>query len=411
MKKFIKNTLSIFLALVFFCGLSTTFVVAKDSENTAASFISGENNIICIAHRGDWHNFPENSIEAVNAAKDSACVSVDLKVTSDSKIILFADDTLDRMCTDSYGKPVKGEVASLPFNQLRSYYLREENGSSAKAKTDFKIPEFCDVYNAVGSKTTLVLNVSVNDFDTVYKEIVRLKALKKVVFRINGSTEDILRKADSVGFEGIFTGNYQGNIIFAATSSVKKCFNHGINTVELGSANGHGVLYDNFLMKRFTPPCRAMVSMVNDRCGDRPDNETGWDDLISRGYSVIETDYPALLNDYIEKLNEAKKQLSSCIDLYSDTDLAPYSTKTEKEFTEALGNAENVLSSVSSASDYDNARFAVQKAHDSLTVGEKNPVTLSFKPTVGRVTAVVLCLAAFIASQVFLYKKRKKRID
>ena len=84
----------------------------------------------------------------------------------------------------------------------------------------------------------------------------------------------------------------------------------------MGSTNGNGVLYDNFLMKRFVGSKRAMVSMVNGRCGKRADNEAGWDDLISRGYSVIETDFPAELTEYIRKTETAATDLEKNIDIY-----------------------------------------------------------------------------------------------
>ncbi|MBP9989049.1 MAG: glycerophosphodiester phosphodiesterase family protein [Ruminococcus sp.] len=409
MQQFSKKIIIYLSLFVFLFSAFSIMSFAENPEETAKSFVNNDNKVICVAHRGDWHSFPENSVEAINAAKNFDAVSVDLKVTSDSHIVLMADETVDRMCTDSQGKAVSGKISSLTYEQLSSFYLREGNGSSVKNRTDSKIPQFCDIYNSFGNDTLLILNVELNDFDAVYKEVKKLNAQKKVVFRINGKTKEIISKAHSVNFDGIFLGNYQGNIIFNATKAVKDCFNANINTVELGSKNGHGILYDSFLMKRFNGKYRAFVSMVNGRCGKRTDNETGWDDLISRGYSVIETDYPDELTEYISQVEKSKLSLSNYYDLYSDTDLTPYTTETEKAFSDALHTAQKELSEISSLSELDNARNSLQSSHDSLTVGQKKAVTLSFRPTVGRVITVILCLTAFIVSQVYLFKKRRKK--
>ena len=133
----------------------------------------------------------------------------------------------------------------------------------------------------------------------------------------------------------------------------------------MGSTNGNGVLYDNFLMKRFVGNKRAMVSMANGRCGKRADNETGWDDLISRGYSVIETDFPAELTEYIEKTETAATDLEKYIDLYDRTDLSPYTSESEKAFGSALSTAKELLNTKASFSQL----TAIKRYHFKLIIG------------------------------------------
>ncbi len=408
MIQFFKKSISVIFVICIILTCTFFIAFAGDTRETVKAFTTNDNGIICVAHRGDWHNFPENSIEAVKACAYYDAVSVDLKVTADNKIVLMADDTVDRMCTDKNGNAVSGRVSDYTFAQLSEFRLRRNNGSSDKRMTSSVIPQLSDVYKEIKGKTVLVLNMDAAIFDTVYAEVKNLVAQYDVIFRLNGKAKDIIAKFNSTDKDITMLGNYQGNIIFIATSDVKKYANAGINTIEMGSKNGRGVLYDNFLMKRFGGELRAFASMVNGRCGGRTDNETGWDDLIGRGYSVIETDYPQELTDYIVKTNSAKNTLSVCYDLYSSTDTAPYTTDTEKAFTTALSNAENILSHASSMSEIDNARYDLQSAYANLTVGEKKAVTLSFNFSIGRAIAVILCLAVFIASQIYLFKKRKK---
>lgn len=401
-----KKTAIFILSLILFTALSVSSVIAADASDIASDFSDGKKNIICIAHRGDWHSFPENSAEAINAAAEYDAVSVDVRLTADGKPVLMADEKVDRMSVDGEGKSVSGKVSSFTLAQLKELYLRESNGGTDKKKTTCRIPELKEIYETAAGRTAVMLNVQENDFKTVYDYVKALGKLDETVFRINAKSKKIIeltRDLDGVNV----TGNYQGNIIFLATSAVKKYFAANIYTIEMGSTNGNGVLYDNFLMKRFVGSKRAMVSMVNGRCGKRADNETGWDDLISRGYSVIETDFPAELTEYIRKTETAATDLEKNIDIYANTDLSPYTSETEKAFSTALSAAKKTLDGRSSFSELTDARSALQSAHDSLKVGAKKNVALKFRFTPGRIIAVVLCAAAFTGGTLFLRSKRE----
>lgn len=401
-----KKTAFFILSFILFTALSVSSAIAADASDIASDFSDGKKNIICIAHRGDWHSFPENSAEAINAAAEYDAVSVDIRLTADGKPVLMADEKIDRMSVDSEGKSVSGKVSSFTLAQLKELYLRESNGGTDKKKTTCRIPELKEIYETAAGRTAVMLNVQENDFKTVYDYVKALGKLDETVFRINAKPKKIIeltRDLDGVNV----TGNYQGNIIFLATSAVKKYFAANIYTIEMGSTNGNGVLYDNFLMKRFVGSKRAMVSMVNGRCGKRADNEAGWDDLISLGYSVIETDFPAELTEYIRKTETAATDLEKNIDIYANTDLSPYTSETEKAFSSALSAAKKTLDGKSSFSELTDARSALQSAHDSLKVGAKKNVALKFRFTPGRIIAVVLCAAAFTGGTLFLRSKRE----
>ncbi len=401
-----KKTAIFILSLILFTALSVSSAIAADASDIVSDFSDGKKNIICIAHRGDWHSFPENSAEAINAAAEYDAVSVDVRLTADGKPVLMADEKVDRMSVDGEGKSVSGKVSSFTLAQLKELYLRESNGGTDKKKTTCRIPELKEIYETAAGRTAVMLNVQENDFKTVYDYVKALGKLDETVFRINAKPQKIIELTKDLDGVNV-TGNYQGNIIFLATSAVKKYFAANIYTIEMGSTNGNGVLYDNFLMKRFVGSKRAMVSMVNGRCGKRADNETGWDDLISRGYSVIETDFPAELTEYIRKTETAATDLEKNIDIYANTDLSPYTSETEKAFSSALSAAKKTLDGRSSFSELTDARSALQSAHDSLKVGAKKNVALKFRFTPVRIIAVVLCAAAFTGGTLFLRSKRE----
>ncbi len=399
----ILKIVSMMLLISVIFNVFTVNISAKASET-----FNADKKIVAIAHRGDWHSYPENSAEAVKAAAEYGVVSVDVKLTGDSRAVLMADDTTDRMVADAEGKTVSSAVSDMSFADLTALYLRAENGGENKAKTECKVASLESAIDAIGNDAVLMLNLNCEIFDAVYETVKKAEATDRVVFRFNSDSTGKIIKTTANAKDITVCGNYQGNIIFLATSAVRKSLENGMNTVELGSANKNGVLYDSFLMDRFEENGKAMVSMVNGRCGKRTDNERGWDDLISRGYTVIETDYPEELLNYLSCIEEEKEQLAYYVDLYKTTDVQPYTTDTEKDFTEALANAEKLLNNVGSLSELQNARYGLQKSFDDLTIGEKKAVTLKFEFTVGRFLAVVLCGGAFVVSQILLFKRRDK---
>ncbi|HAX84424.1 MAG TPA: hypothetical protein DCY15_08320 [Ruminococcaceae bacterium] len=165
------------------------------------------------------------------------------------------------MLTDGEGNPVSGLVSSFTLAQLKELYLRESNGGSDKKRTEFRIPELSEIYEAANGRTAVIVNVNESDFQAVYDYVKALGRLDETVFRIDAKAARIIELTKDLDNITV-TGNYQGNIIFLATSAVKECFKNKIYTIEMGSTNGNGVLYDKFLMKRFTGNKRAMVSMV-----------------------------------------------------------------------------------------------------------------------------------------------------
>ena len=52
-----------------------------------------QSSVIVVAHRGDWRNFPENSLEAIDNAVRMGVdiVELDVKKTKDGELILMHD--------------------------------------------------------------------------------------------------------------------------------------------------------------------------------------------------------------------------------------------------------------------------------------------------------------------------------
>lgn len=104
------------------------------------------------AHRGlHSDSIPENSMAAFEKACEKGFgIELDIRLTSDGKVVVFHDDTLLRMCG------IDINVSSLTYEELSSYTLK---GS------DEKIPLFSDVLTLVDGKVPLLVELKGENLD------------------------------------------------------------------------------------------------------------------------------------------------------------------------------------------------------------------------------------------------------
>lgn len=77
------------------------------------------------AHRGGYANGPENTKETIlkNLSKNITCMEVDVQLTKDSQLVLFHDETVERVLTTSSIK----KVSELTLKELKSFPLRDKS--------------------------------------------------------------------------------------------------------------------------------------------------------------------------------------------------------------------------------------------------------------------------------------------
>lgn len=106
------------------------------------------------AHRGLFNNksdAPENSIRAIDlAVKGDYGIEFDIRLTKDEKIVVFHDDSLERMCEKDIN------VRDLTYEDLRSYRLLQ---------SDQQIPLFRDILERVDGKIPLIIELKCKDED------------------------------------------------------------------------------------------------------------------------------------------------------------------------------------------------------------------------------------------------------
>ena len=101
------------------------------------------------SHRGDWRNYPENSIAAIESVIGMGVdiMELDLKLTKDSVLVLCHDHTIDRTTSG------KGRVCDITYDSIRRCVLKTGHG----VKTTHRMPTLREALEVC--KEMIVVNV------------------------------------------------------------------------------------------------------------------------------------------------------------------------------------------------------------------------------------------------------------
>ena len=98
---------------------------ASRAEGIVAEIHNPSSRKVLVAcHRGDWRNWPENSLAAIGSVigMGADIVEIDLALTSDSVLVVCHDRTLNRTTTG------KGLIAEIPYDSVRRCFLKSGHG-------------------------------------------------------------------------------------------------------------------------------------------------------------------------------------------------------------------------------------------------------------------------------------------
>jgi glycerophosphoryl diester phosphodiesterase len=135
-------------SLILGTGLATAAFTYMVAPGRAPADVKESFSGLNWAHRG-LHNIdegiPENSMAAFRAAKEQGFgVEMDLQLTADGQVVIFHDQTLERVCG------VNARVDELTYDQLRTCRL---------LGTEERIPLFADVLALMDGQVPLLVEI------------------------------------------------------------------------------------------------------------------------------------------------------------------------------------------------------------------------------------------------------------
>ena len=135
--------------------------------------------VFVIAHRADWRNFPENSLEAIESAIAMGVDIVELDVhrTADGEIVVCHDKTINRTTNG------KGKISELTLDYIRSRYLRAGHG----ATTRYKMPTLAEALDVCKGRVLINLDKAINYYDQIMEMLVERKMADQVIMKSSKS--------------------------------------------------------------------------------------------------------------------------------------------------------------------------------------------------------------------------------
>ena len=262
--------------------------------------------VVVISHRGDWRNYPENSIPAIESVIRMGVdmMELDVKMTKDSVLVLCHDKTIDRTTSG------KGRVCDMTYDSLMTFNLRRAHG----VKTDsLKIPTLREAL--LCCKDRILVNV--DHAYPYYKEIVELaeelgvtgQVLMKGTSSVGKVAEDMSRYENNLLYMPIINiNNPKGQALFAeyqekgvVPMAYEVCWKYPGEEIDSCVAkiieSGSKVWVNTFW-----PSVCGGFGNDDDAALAADDPADVYGQYLEMGASMIQTDRPGLLIDYLRSV-------------------------------------------------------------------------------------------------------------
>lgn len=255
--------------------------------------------VLISAHRGDWRNAPENSMQSLtnSMAMGADIVELDLGKTSDGQLIIMHDKTIDRTTTG------KGKPSNFTLAAIKQFYLKSGNGH----KTAHRIPTFDEFLNAAKGKVILDVDKGYEFIDQAIPMLNDRGMLHQVIYNVNDNLplDTLLKQHPNIppGLRLMVVVNIERKDASMVISSYRRRPNSIVQ-----------VIYptDTLSILKTVPAIRQsnavwMNSLWPEHNGghnddraveqNQPDESWGW--LANRGANIIQTDRPQQLLNYL----------------------------------------------------------------------------------------------------------------
>ncbi|MBE6790924.1 MAG: hypothetical protein E7535_07030 [Ruminococcaceae bacterium] len=411
---------SLVLTVFMLFSLFSLTVSADEADGrikaSMESFLDPKGDIIGVSSKGEWGECPENSIPAIIEASKTGIdfVAVDVKRAYCGSLILFSDDTTERML-DS---PDILTVSETDYSVLSAYKLRKGCGGSNEKVSEESIPLLSDaVKTAKENDIPLIIRCSASDISSVALLLGDEDALSMCIILTDAKIKEIDEALKDIENKPYIIGSKKGNVIFNMLSFVNGLEELSAKGVQLQTVNRYGINFYYSVLGMYTENMRAVLDHTTPEIsGFREDSESYWNDVISRGYSVIITDHAERFSEYKEDVSTARKRLQTLYDKYvTDHTLPDFRDEAlsdlKKAYTDAVALSEALLAdSSSSLNDLTDCYSKLFKAANDIN---KNFSSLEDGSAGTTVTAprIILCVAAVVAVvavQIYFFKRRKK---
>lgn len=302
--------------IIYFCLAVAAMIIASCAQqpqyaNRAEKILAEINDpnseyVVVISHRGDWRNYPENSIPAIESIIRMGVdmMEMDVKMTKDSVLVLMHDKTIDRMTNG------KGKVSDITYDSLMTFRMKRAHNVVTDS---IKVPTLREAL--LCCKDRILVNV--DHAYPYYKEIVELteelgvtgQVLMKGKSSLDQVNEDMSKHEHNLLYMPIIDINKpKGQALFAeyqergvVPMAYELCWQYPGAEIDECIAtirkNG-GKLWVNTIWASL---CGGYGN-DDDAAFDAADPADVYDQYIEKGFTMIQTDRPEMLIKYLRSI-------------------------------------------------------------------------------------------------------------
>lgn len=301
--------------LIFSCNSQVQIANQDKLENKSTNKIeqlqkqlsnSNGADVLVIAHRGDWRNFPENSLEGFSSAIEMGVdmIEMDVAKTKDNQLVIMHDQTLDRTTNG------KGLVSDWTLDALRKLFLKDGLG----IETRCKIPTLEEALLICKDKSLVNLDKSYEIFNQAFDVAKKTGTTKQIIMKgynktVNQVITDFGTKLDTITFMPIINLDNQPNALQIIDDYQTKL---NVKAFEIVFSKDTSKVLTRFPQIRQKGSRIWVNSLWASLNAGHEDNEAvknkdsiyGW--YLKKGVNMIQTDRPQLLMDYLRNKRKHK---------------------------------------------------------------------------------------------------------
>lgn len=302
--------------LIYFCLAAAAMVIASCAQQsqyaTRAEKILAEINdpnsdyVVVISHRGDWRNYPENSIPAIESVIRMGVdmMELDVKMTKDSVLVLMHDQTINRMTNG------KGLIKDMTYDSLMTFKLKRAHNVTTDS---LRIPTLREAL--LCCKDRILVNV--DHAYPYYKEIVELteelgvtgQVLMKGKSNIDKVNEDMAKHENNLLYMPIIDINRpKGQALFAeylernvVPMAFEVCWQVPGEEIDNCAAEIKK-MGSKLWVNTFWPSVCGGLGNDDDAALAAADPADVYAQYLEMGASMIQTDRPELLIKYLKSV-------------------------------------------------------------------------------------------------------------
>jgi glycerophosphoryl diester phosphodiesterase len=260
-----------------------------------------KNTVLISAHRGDWRNAPENSIQGLeNCIKIGVdIVEFDLRKTKDGHLIVLHDETLDRTTTG------KGKASDYTLAEIRKLKLRDGAGHA----TNHDIPTFEEFLTVAKGRVVVCIDKAFSYIGQAMKIVSEMNMIDQIIYNIPAMTPDSLMSLNIP----YINNNVMVNLLSFPSDTAK-----AQKLIKAYYSRKNVIMHPTFALDtlplvKWMPNVKksGMHLWLNalwpehngrhddDRAVDKDEKEQSWGWLVNHGATIIQTDRPHALLQYL----------------------------------------------------------------------------------------------------------------